>query len=35
MKTINIDTLIKFLGEPEKQLGNEYIWQCPYCKDSQ
>ncbi len=34
MKTINIDTLIKFLGEPEKQLGNEYIWQCPYCKDS-
>lgn len=34
MKNINIDTLIQFLGEPEKQIGNEYIWQCPYCKDS-
>ena len=31
---INLDLLVSHLGQPEKQVGNEYFWQCPYCKDS-
>lgn len=26
--------LIKRLGEPERRVGNEWQWKCPYCKDS-
>jgi len=31
---IELNNLISYLGEPEKQTGDEYAWQCPYCKDS-
>lgn len=31
---ISLEKLIKYLGEPERKYGNEYQWQCPYCKDS-
>ena len=37
MKEINklsLEILIETLGEPEKQSGDEYIWQCPLCKDT-
>lgn len=26
--------LIAKYGEPEKQAGNQYYWQCPYCKEN-
>ena len=31
---IDLNILIKYLGNPTKKLGDEYIWQCPYCMDS-
>lgn len=37
MKKINkltLEILIATLGEPEKQSGDEYLWQCPLCKDT-
>lgn len=34
LQNIKIENLINHLGQPIKQVGNEYIWQCPYCKDT-
>lgn len=34
LQNITIDTLINHLGQPNKKMGNEYIWQCPYCRDT-
>lgn len=31
---IKLSDLISYLGEPDNQTGDEYLWQCPYCKDS-
>lgn len=33
LENITLDILINHLGTPRK-LGEEYIWQCPYCMDS-
>lgn len=33
-KNLTLDLIIEVLGEPEKQSGDEYFWQCPMCKDS-
>ena len=33
-KEITIEILRDYLGEPEKQAGSEYMWQCPYCQDT-
>lgn len=33
MKKILADNIIRHLGEPLKQQGNELIWQCPICMD--
>ena len=33
MGNLRLDDLILVLGTPEKQVGNEVFWQCPYCKD--
>lgn len=34
MKVLTLDILQNYLGEPESQSGDEYIWQCPLCKDT-
>lgn len=37
MKTtikLTLDLLVAYLGEPEKQSGYEFMWQCPYCRDT-
>ena len=34
MEKINLDLLIKHLGQPERKVYNEYIWQCPMCQDT-
>lgn len=34
MKVLTLDILQNCLGEPESQSGDEYIWQCPLCKDT-
>lgn len=34
MINLTLDMLIKYLGEPVRQRGAEYEWQCPYCMDS-
>lgn len=34
LDNITLDDLIKHLGKPTRKIGNEYIWQCPYCMDS-
>lgn len=34
LDNITLDDLIKQLGKPTRKIGNEYIWQCPYCMDS-
>lgn len=31
---LTLDAIINQLGNPEKQQGNEYLWQCPLCNDS-
>lgn len=31
---ITFDVLISYLGQPERKIGNEYVWQCPYCLDT-
>lgn len=31
-KTNKLEKIIAKYGEPEKQIGNQYYWQCPYCK---
>ena len=31
-KTTKLEKIIAKYGEPEKQVGNQYYWQCPYCK---
>lgn len=31
---INLENIIKVLGQPLKQQGSEYIWQCPICAQS-
>lgn len=31
---LTLGLLISILGEPEKQSGDEYFWQCPLCKDT-
>ena len=33
MNKLEIEKIIKYLGQPLKKCGNELIWQCPYCKD--
>ncbi len=30
----DIDKIINYLGQPEKKIGNELIWQCPICQDT-
>lgn len=30
---IKLELLISKLGQPEKKVGDEYFWQCPFCKD--
>ena len=34
MNRLSLDILLNCLGEPESQSGDEYIWQCPLCKDT-
>lgn len=34
LKDITLDKLINHLGQPTRKIGGEYVWQCPYCKDS-
>lgn len=34
MINLTLETLINYLGKPEKQVGNEYKWQCPLCLDT-
>ena len=34
MNGLTLDILQNYLGEPESQSGDEYIWQCPLCKDT-
>ncbi len=34
MNVLTLDILQNYLGEPESQSGDEYIWQCPLCKDT-
>ena len=31
---LKLELLTAVLGEPEKQSGDEYLWQCPLCKDT-
>lgn len=31
---LTLELLTAVLGEPEKQSGEEYLWQCPLCKDT-
>ena len=31
---LKLELLTEVLGEPEKQSGDEYLWQCPLCKDT-
>lgn len=31
---LTLALLTAVLGEPEKQSGDEYLWQCPLCKDT-
>lgn len=31
---LSLELLTTVLGEPEKQSGDEYLWQCPLCKDT-
>lgn len=30
---LTLDKIEAYLGYAEKQIGGEYIWQCPYCQD--
>ena len=34
INNLKLELLTKVLGEPEKQSGDEYLWQCPLCKDT-
>ena len=34
MINLTIEELVKYLGMPEKKIGDEYQWQCPICKDT-
>lgn len=34
MLNLTLDNLIGYLGQPEKKISGEYVWQCPYCRDS-
>lgn len=34
INNLNLELLTAVLGEPEKQSGDEYLWQCPLCKDT-
>lgn len=34
MNGLNLNVLKNYFGEPESQSGDEYIWQCPLCKDT-
>lgn len=34
LNNIDINVLTNYIGQPVKKIGNEYIWQCPYCKDT-
>lgn len=34
MNRLTLDILLNCFGEPESQSGDEYIWQCPLCKDT-
>ena len=34
MINLTINELVKYLGMPEKKIGDEYQWQCPICKDT-
>ena len=31
---LTLEKLKQHLGMPRKKIGKEYIWQCPYCRDS-
>lgn len=31
---ITLDVLIDYLGQPTKKIGVEYVWQCPFCRDT-
>lgn len=31
---LTLELLTAVLGEPDKQSGDEYLWQCPLCKDT-
>ena len=30
---IELEKIIKYLGEPLKKSGHNLIWKCPYCED--
>lgn len=34
LENTDIDKIIRYLGQPEKKIGNELIWQCPICQDT-
>ena len=34
INNLNLELLTAVLCEPEKQSGDEYLWQCPLCKDT-
>lgn len=34
INNLKLELLTEVLGEPEKQSGDEYLWQCPLCKDT-
>ena len=34
INNLNLELLTAVLGEPEKKSGDEYLWQCPLCKDT-
>ena len=34
INNLKLELLTEALGEPEKQSGDEYLWQCPLCKDT-
>ena len=33
MIELTLENLIEHLGEPVRQRGAEYEWQCPFCQD--
>ena len=34
INNLKLELLTEALGEPEKQSGDEYLWQCPLCKET-